>query len=211
MSKPLTAKQGAILDFIRAQHARRGFPPTIREIGGHFGLRSTASVHDHLNALERKGHIVRRPHLSRGIALTSTSSKRTAPKATRPRPAIPLLGDIAAGTPILATENHDDLLPVDPELFGGGELFALRVRGDSMINAGIYDGDYALVHRQTTAENGEIVAVLIDDDATVKRLFREKRRVRLQPENDALDPIYLAPRQADVSILGKVVGVIRRL
>ncbi len=212
MAKPLTQKQQAILDFIRAERARRGFPPTLREIGEHFGLRSTGSVRDHLRALERKGYIVRRPYLSRGIVLRADlRDARPRRSRTRPPRAIPLLGEVAAGAPTLAVENYDETLPIDPALFGGGELFALRVTGDSMIDAGILDGDYALVHRQATVENGEIVAVLLDDEATVKRLFHERRRVRLQPENEAMDPITLTPRDARLRILGKVVGILRRL
>ncbi len=215
MAKPLTQKQQAILDFIRAERARRGFPPTLREIGEHFGLRSTGSVRDHLRALERKGHIVRRPYLSRGIVLTRPArgpqSQIPNRKSQIHGPLIPLLGEVAAGAPTLAVESYDETLPIDPALFGGGELFALRVTGDSMIDAGILDGDYALVHRQATVENGEIVAVLLDDEATVKRLFHARRRVRLQPENETMDPITLTRRDARLRILGKVVGILRRL
>ena len=220
MGKALTAKQQAILDFIRAEIARRGRPPTIREIGERFGLRSTGSVRDHLRALERKGHIDRQRHLSRGIALRNRApaAAQRAPAASRraPRPQpsarIPLLGDIAAGQPTLAIEQLDDALTLDPTLFGGGELFALRVTGDSMRDAGIYDGDHVVVRRQDTAANGDIVVALVDDDdATVKRFFHEGHRVRLQPENDAFDPIYLSPRDAELQLLGRVVGVLRRL
>ena len=205
MGKALTAKQEAILDFIRAEHARHGFPPTIREIGEHFGLRSTGSVRDHLRALERKGYVKRRSHLSRGIALCA------APGAPKPMPLIPLLGEIAAGAPKLALENYDDALPIDPALFGSGELFALRVQGDSMVNAGIYADDYVLVRRQDHAKNGEIVVALLDDEATVKRFFHEGHRVRLQPENNTMDPIYLEPRDVQLLLIGKVVGVLRKL
>ena len=212
MGKALTSRQKAILDFIRAEIARCGRPPTLREIGERFGLRSTGSVRDHLRALERKGHIDRQRHLSRGIALRSRppAASRRAP---RPQPGarIPLLGDIAAGQPALAIENLDDALTLDPTLFGGGELFALRVTGDSMRDAGIYDGDHVVVRRQETAANGDIVVALVDDDATVKRFFHEGHRVRLQPENDAFDPIYLNPRDAELQLLGRVVGVLRRL
>jgi len=210
MPPPLTAKQQAILDFIRAETARRGLPPTIREIGARFGLRSTGSVRDHLRALERKGCIARRRHISRGIALVE---RPRAPKHRRhaPRTAIPLLGDIAAGTPQLAIENAAEHLALDPDLFGGGELFALRVQGDSMRDAGIYHGDHVVVRRQSAADNGDIVVALLDDEATVKRFFHEGRRVRLQPENPGFEPIFLKPNQAELMLLGKVVGVIRRL
>ena len=212
MARALTARQKAILDFIRAETARSGFPPTIREIGARFGLRSTGSVRDHLRALESKGHIDRHRRLSRGITLRP--ARRTAQPASPrplPRPAIPLLGDIAAGSPNLAVETPDNLLGIDPAFFGGGEVFALRVKGDSMIDAGIYEGDHVIVRRQATAENGEIVVALLGDEATVKRFFHERRRVRLQPENKSMKPIYLEPGDADLQILGRVVGVMRKL
>jgi repressor LexA len=210
MADILTRKQRAILNFIRSQVDRTGSPPTIREIGEHFGLRSTGSVRDHLRALERKGHIGRLGHRSRGIVLRG-APQSSRPRPEPPRPAIPLVGDIAAGTPTLAVENVEDMLELDPALFGGGDLFALRVRGESMIEAGIYEGDRVIVRRQTHADNGDIVVALIDDEATVKRFFREKRRVRLQPENTAMDPIYLEPGTVELWLLGKVVGVIRHL
>ena len=210
MSKRLTLKQRAVLDFIRAENARRGFPPTIREIGERFGLRSTGSVRDHLRALERKGYIERCAHLSRGIVLCATPDAAR-PPAPPPSGTIPLLGEISAGPPQLATEDHTNALPIDPALFGGGELFALRVAGDSMVDAGIFDGDYVLVRPQERAESGEIVVALIDDEATVKRFFHEGRRVRLQPENEAMDPIYLSPQEAELRVLGKVAGVLRKL
>lgn len=210
MAKALTARQRAVLDFIRAETVRRGFPPTIREIGAHFGLNSTGSVRDHLRALERKGHIARRSHLSRGIALRGGPSGARRPAPPRPR-GIPLVGEIAAGSPQLAIENPEDVLGLTPELFGGGELFALRVEGESMREAGILDGDIVVVRRQATAENGEVVAALIGEEATVKRFFRRGRRVELRPENPAMEPIRLEPGQAEVMVLGKVVGVLRRL
>ncbi|HPD16311.1 MAG TPA: transcriptional repressor LexA [Planctomycetota bacterium] len=211
MAKTLTAKQRAILEFIRGETARRGLPPTIREIGARFGLRSTGSVRDYLRALERKGHIGRRRHLSRGIVLAAPVWRAPRLQAPASRPAIPLVGDIAAGTPQLAIENSADSLALDPALFGGGELFALRVRGDSMRDAGIYEGDHVIVRRQATADNGDIVVALLDDEATVKRFFHEGRRVRLQPENPAFRPLFLTPRQAELQLLGKVVGVLRKL
>jgi len=211
MGKSLTGKQKAVLDFLRAETRRRGLPPTIREIGAHFGLRSTGSVRDHLRALERKGYIDRRRHLSRGIVVRP-ERRASSPRAPQPPPRrIPLLGEIAAGSPKLAIENADDALSLDPTLFGGGELFALRVDGESMRDAGIYDGDHVIVRRQSTAENGDIVVALLDDEATVKRFFHERRRIRLQPENRTLKPIYLKPSDAELSLLGKVVGVLRKL
>jgi repressor LexA len=205
MSKGLTAKQQAILAFLRAETARRGFPPTIREIGARFGLRSTGSVRDHLRALERKGHIGRRHHLSRGIVLAAAPR----PPRPAPRPAIPLLGDIAAGPPQLAIESAQDSLPLDPALFGGGELFALRVRGDSMRDAGILEGDLVLVRRDPSPRNGEIVVAMIGDEATVKRFFREKRQIVLRPENPHFKPITVTETSPELQILGRVVGVYR--
>jgi repressor LexA len=212
MAKSLTRKQRAILEFLRAETGRRGFPPTLREIGEHFGLRSTGSVRDHLRALERKGYIDRRRHLSRGIVLR-TGPRASSPRPPRPRPrqVIPLLGEIAAGRPRLAVERSEETLALDPALFGGGELFALRVEGESMVDAGIYPGDHVVVRRQDTAANGDIVVALVDDEATVKRFFHEGRRVRLQPENPTMEPIYLTPRDAEVQLLGRVVGVLRKL
>ena len=210
MAGALTRKQRAILDFIRSEIARRGRPPTIREIGERFGLSSTGSVRDHLRALERKGYIDRRRHLARGISLRGAASRRRMPRP-QPQRLIPLLGEIAAGQPTLAVESPDEALTLDPELFGGGELFALRVEGDSMRDAGIYDGDHVVVRRQDTAANGDIVVALVDDEATVKRFFHEGHRVRLQPENETMTPIYLKPQDAELQLLGRVVGVLRRL
>ena len=212
MVKGLTKKQKAVLDFIGSEIARQGRPPTIREIGEHFGLSSTGSVRDHLRALERKGHNDRRRYLSRGIALRKRASARK-PRAARPaaRALIPLLGEIAAGQPQLAVESSHESLSVDPAMFGGGELFALRVEGESMIEAGIHNGDHVVVRRQESADDGDIVVALVDDEATVKRFFHEGRRVRLQPENATMDPIYLEPRDAELQLLGRVVGVLRRL
>jgi len=212
MAKALTARQKAILEFLRAETARRGFPPTLREIGAHFGLQSTGSVRDYLRALERKGHIHRRRHLSRGIVVRPAARvrRRQQPQAPSTR-AIPILGNIAAGAPRLAIESPQDLLGVDPALFGGGELFALKVQGDSMRDAGIYEGDHVIVRRQPAADNGDIVVALLGEEATVKRFFHEGRRVRLQPENPDFKPIFLKPSQIELQLLGKVVGVLRKL
>jgi len=209
MARWLTAKQQAILEFIQDETGQRGCPPTIREIGAHFGLRSTGSVRDYLRALERKGYIDRRRHVSRGIVLREV--RGTAPGRPVPPPrAIPLLGEIAAGRPMLAVEAPRAGLQVDPGLFGGGELFALRVEDESMHDAGIFPGDHVIARRQTTAENGDIVVALLEDEATVKRFFHEGHRVRLQPENPTLEPIYLKPRDIELRLLGRVVGVLRR-
>ena len=201
--RPLTDRQEAILNFIVDHIQDQGFPPTLREIGGHFGIRSTKGVNDHLTALEKKGRIKRHSDLSRGIEVVGGAT--VAPDNIM---SLPLLGNIAAGVPLLASENVEQQVCIDRSLARGGE-FMLCVQGDSMINAHICDGDYIVVRSQETAEDGEIVAALIDDEATVKRFFRHGRQVRLQPENDSMKPIMADLSENDVRILGKVVGVFR--
>jgi len=204
--QPLTARQSDVLAFIRSEIRRHARPPTVREIGLQFGLRSTGSVRDHLQALLRKGHITYRRNQSRGIGLADRSA--TGPGSHPPR-RIPVLGAIAAGQPILAEENYEGAIDLDRGMFAADEVFALRVRGDSMRDAGILDGDYVFVRRGSEVKNRDIVAVLIDEEATVKRYFHEGRRVRLEPENTAMKPIYIKPAEAKVRILGKVVGSMR--
>jgi repressor LexA len=206
----LTERQRQILDFVTSYVDSHGYPPTVREIGEAVGLASPSTVHAHLANLERAGLLKRDPTKPRALELADRG---------RPEPAaddvhrLPLVGEIAAGGPLLAEENIEDHLAVPETLArGDGEEFLLRVKGDSMINAGILDGDIVVVHRQPDARNGEIVVALAGqdegaDEATVKRLYREAGRVRLQPENDALEPIY-----ADhVQLLGVVTGVFRKL
>ena len=205
----LTGRQQEIWDFLVDYVDRHGYPPTVREIGSAVGLASPSTVHAHLANLERAGLLRRDPTKPRALELVGL--RREEP----PRPAaevrrLPLVGQIAAGGPLLADQNVEDYLAVPEPLSRGGEEFLLRVRGDSMIGAGILEGDFVVVHRQQDARNGDIVVALAGDDesvdeATVKRFFRENGRIRLQPENDALEPIF-----ADyVQILGKVVGVFR--
>jgi repressor LexA len=205
----LTGRQQEIWTFLTRYVDEHGYPPTVREIGEAVGLASPSTVHAHLANLERAGLIKRDPTKPRALELR---------RDPRPEPAqadihrLPLVGEIAAGGPLLAEQNIEDYVAVPEPLARGGEEFLLRVKGDSMVNAGILDGDIAVVRRQQTAENGEIVVALAGaddaaDEATVKRFFKENGRVRLQPENDALEPIY-----ADhVQILGKVTGVFRSL
>jgi repressor LexA len=208
----VTERQRAILEYLHEYVEQHGYPPTVREIGEAVGLRSPSTVHAHLAQLERAGVLRRDPTKPRALELTD---RRREPAAASVEPDVrklPLVGQIAAGGPLLADENVEDYLAVPEPLSRGGEEFLLRVKGDSMVNAGILDGDIVVVERRQDARNGEIVVALAGDDesadeATVKRFFREDGRVRLQPENDALDPIYAR----HVQILGKVVGVFRKL
>jgi repressor LexA len=206
----VTERQRAILDYLREFVDENGYPPTVREIGEAVGLRSPSTVHAHLAQLERAGLLRRDPTKPRAIELADR--RRETEEAHPDVHRLPLVGEIAAGGPLLAEQNIDDYIAVPEPLSRGGEEFLLRVKGDSMVNAGILDGDFVVVQRRQDARDGEIVVALAGDDesadeATVKRLFREGGRVRLQPENDALEPIY-----ADhVQILGKVIGVFRSL
>jgi repressor LexA len=206
----LTGRQQEIWEFLVEYVGRHGYPPTVREIGESVGLASPSTVHAHLANLERAGYLRRDPTKPRALELLrARPAEAPAPVGEIQR--LPLVGSIAAGGPILAEENIEDELGV-PEPLGRNADFLLRVRGDSMINAGILDGDIVVVRRQEDARNGDIVAALMGDDesaneATVKRFYRDGSRVRLQPENDALDPMF--PEY--VQILGKVVGVFRSL
>jgi len=199
----LTKRQREIFDFIKRYSSEHGYPPTVRDIGKAIGLTSSSTVHAHLSNLEKLGLVRRDPTKPRALELLGEAARKVVPG----RPGLPLVGRVAAGPPILAEENIEEYVEV-PQLAGGdaGE-YVLRVRGDSMKDAGILDGDFVVVQRQDTATNGEIVVAMMDGEATVKRFFKEKERVRLQPENDALEPIYAR----DVDILGRVVGVCRRV
>ncbi len=207
----LTGRQQEIWDFLVAYGERHGYPPTVREIGEAVGLASPSTVHAHLANLERAGMLRRDPTKPRALELLG-QRQAVAASAEREERKLPLLGEIAAGGPLLAEQNIEDYLSVPEPLSRGGEEFLLRVKGDSMVNAGILDGDFVVVRRQSEARNGDIVVALVGEDesadeATVKRFFRDGGRVRLQPENDALEPIYAA----HVQILGKVIGVFRSL
>jgi repressor LexA len=203
----LTERQREVYEFVVSYADGHGYPPTVREIGEAVGLASPSTVHAHLANLERAGYLRRDPTKPRALELSHR--ERAAGAEVR---VLPLVGEIAAGGPLLAEENVEDHLAVPEPLSRGGEEFLLRVKGDSMIEAGILEGDYVVVHRQQTARDGDIVVALAGEDeaadeATVKRFFREKGQIRLQPENSALEPLY--PRH--VQILGKVVGVFRRV
>ncbi|MEP6909830.1 MAG: transcriptional repressor LexA [Actinomycetota bacterium] len=205
----LTDRQRQIFDFLTTYLDAHGYPPTVREIGEAVGLASPSTVHAHLANLERAGLLKRDPTKPRAIEL------RREPKALPMMDDVhrlPLVGEVAAGGPLLAEDNIEDYLAVPEPLSKGGDEFLLRVKGDSMVNAGILDRDYVVVHRQQDARDGEIVVALAGEDetaseATVKRFFRDGTRVRLQPENDSLGPIYAE----HVEILGKVIGVFRQL
>ncbi|HTG01011.1 MAG TPA: transcriptional repressor LexA [Nitrospirota bacterium] len=199
----LTERQQEILEFIRSTIASSGIPPSMREIGMKVGIRSTNGVEGHLAALERGGYIVRDRGKSRGIML------RSADRTVAP---IPILGRVAAGLPVVSPENRDGELLIDLSLFSlrsGNNVFALKVKGDSMVNAHITDNDTLLVRVQSSAQNGDIVVAMVEGEPTVKRYFVEKSGIRLQPENSAMKPIYV--ERGEFRILGKVVGVVRKI
>lgn len=198
----LTSKQQEILDFIKLEISTKGYPPSVREICVAVGLRSTSTVHGHLERLEKRGIIRRDPTKPRAIEILddSTSTKEVID--------VPIIGSVAAGQPILAVENVEDNFPVPADYFPSkNQLFMLQVKGESMIGCGIMNGDYIIVEQQPTAENGDIVVALIDDSATVKTFYKEKDHIRLQPENPSMEPIIVE----DCSILGKAVGLFRKI
>jgi repressor LexA len=223
MTEPLTERQEKILAFIKKSLVEHGYPPTIREIGEHFGIRSTNGVNDHLKALERKGYLLRGELKSRALSVIDGGRSRTQgfPKRRELSPAgggevaeIPVVGKVAAGAPILAQENITDHVRIDSVLLGdsGRRVFALRVAGDSMIGDGIFDGDYIFVRKQLQAQSGEIVVAMIEDEATVKRFFPEGERVRFQPSNPRLKPIFVSRDEfRETQIIGVVVGVYRKV
>jgi repressor LexA len=203
--RSMTDRQRQILEYVRAEVRRRGFPPSVREIGEAVGLSSSSTVHSHLAALEAKGFIRRDPSKPRALEVLDYRDADRAVDYGQVR-AIPMVGQVAAGVPILAAENIDSTISLPAEL-ADENTFILKVKGDSMIEAGILDGDYVVVRQQQNASNGDIVVAMIDDSATVKRFFKEADRVRLQPENSSMEPIYAR----DVSILGKVQALFRRM
>jgi len=203
--RELTRRQHEILDYIRSEIHRRGFPPSVREIGEAVGLSSSSTVHSHLAALEKKGFIRRDPSKPRALEVLDYRDTERAIDYGAVQ-AVPVVGQVAAGSPILAAENIESTMPLPAEM-AGEDTFILRVKGESMIEAGILDGDFVVVRQQSSATNGDIVVAMIEDEATVKRFFRESDRVRLQPENATMEPIYVR----DLTILGKVVALFRRL
>jgi repressor LexA len=205
----LTAKRKEILDFIAEQQSRRGFPPSVREIGEAVGLTSSSTVHAHLATLQRLGYLQRDPTKPRAIEVRY-DPESGASASRRPARHVPLVGDVAAGVNVLAQENIEDLVPLPEDFTGTGSVFMLRVRGDSMIDAGILDGDYVVVRQQPTAEKGEIVVAGIPgEEATVKRFSKKSGKVVLTPANARLEPMVFD--SAEVQIFGKVVSVLRRL
>lgn len=213
----ITDRQKEILTFIQRTTEERGFPPTIREIGEEMDIRSTNGVNDHLKALERKGFLTRGEQQSRSLVPTKRARMILGMGAKKSDPTmleIPLLGRVAAGAPILAQENIEDTVRIDSFLLGGNgkEVFALRVKGNSMIEDGIHDGDFIFVKKAPSAAVGEIVVALIEDEATVKRYFPEGDRIRFQPANKDMEPIYVAKSEfRQTMILGRVVGVYRKM
>ncbi len=204
MDLDLTKRQQEIFDFIKRYSSSHGYPPTVRDIGKAIGLTSSSTVHAHLANLEKLGLLRRDPTRPRAIEVLVDKAKKVVGDGDR---GLPLVGSVAAGQPVLAEENIEDYVEIPPIAGGDAGEFLLRVRGDSMKDAGILEGDHVVVRRQETASDGEIVVAQIGDEATVKRFFREPDHVRLQPENDAHEPII----SREVEILGKVVGVMRRV
>jgi len=207
--KKLTSHQRKVFEFIAGYSQKHGRPPTVRDIGEKFNLRSTGSVRSYLEALEKKGYIERQAGISRGI--TILKPQETAGPRQRNTIQIPVMGRVAAGPPILAVEDIEEILELDEDLAPSrGELFALRVNGDSMINAGIHDGDYVFVRRQQAADKGDIIVAILDGEATVKIYHPLNGKVRLQPANDDLEPTTIDPVASDFLIVGKVTGMMRR-
>ena len=199
----ISPKQQEILDYIKSQILERGFPPAVRDICEAVNLKSTSSVHSHLETLEKNGYIRRDPTKPRAIEILDDSFNFTRREMVN----VPIVGRVAAGEPILAEQNIENYFPIPMEYMPNQQTFMLTVKGESMINAGIFDGDMVLVEQRKTAHNGEIIVAMIEDGATVKTFYKEEGVIRLQPENDTMDPIIVP----DCQILGKVIGVFRFL
>lgn len=197
----ISSKQQEILDFIKNEIINKGYPPAVREICEAVNLRSTSSVHAHLESLEKNGYIRRNPTKPRAIEIVDDGFNL----ARRELVNVPILGSVAAGQPLLAVESIESYFPIPSEYMPNEETFMLRVKGDSMINIGIYNGDKVLVMKQNTANNGDVVVALVEDSATVKTFYKEADHIRLQPENDYMDPIIVD----NCEILGKVIGLFR--
>ena len=197
----ITKKQTEILEYIKSQILNKGYPPSVRDICTAVNLKSTSSVHAHLETLEKNGYIRRDPTKPRAIEIIDDNFNLTRREVVN----VPLIGQVAAGQPLLAVENITSYFPIPAAGIPSEEVFMLNVKGESMVNAGIYDGDQIIVKQQSTASNGEIVVALVDDSATVKRFYKENGHIRLQPENDFMEPIIVD----SCEIIGKVIGLIR--
>ena len=197
----ISKKQSEILEYIKAQILERGYPPAVREICEAVSLKSTSSVHSHLETLEKNGYIRRDPTKPRAIEIMDENFNLT----RRDMVQVPIIGRVAAGEPLLAQENIEEYFPIPAEFMPNNQTYMLKVKGESMINAGILDGDYVLVEKKETASNGDMVVALVGEGATVKTFYKEEGVYRLQPENDTMNPIIVS----EVSILGKVIGVFR--
>ncbi|MCX7749707.1 MAG: transcriptional repressor LexA [Clostridia bacterium] len=214
MQKKTSDKQQQILDFLNQQVEEKGYPPSVREICSAVGLKSTSTVHSYLDKLEKSGLIQKDPTKPRALKIVNGKQKPIAPAqveeffSRRELVDVPIVGKVTAGQPILAVENIEDTFPLPIDYTQNSTVFMLKVQGDSMVEAGILDKDLVLVKQQSTASNGDIVVALIDDEATVKTFYKERDYVRLQPENQYLDPIIV---KENLSILGKVIGVFRKL
>ena len=205
--RELTERQREVLEFIKERVRRKGYPPSVREIREAVGLRSSSTVHGHLRRLESKGYIRRDPTKPRAIEIIDDEPPAEIPITMKELVSVPIVGSVTAGQPILDVENIEDYVPLPRDFASDGTTFMLRVKGDSMIQVGILDGDYVIVRQQPDATNGDIVVALLEDEATVKRFYREADHIRLQPENPLYEPIITT----DVQILGKVIGVLRRI
>lgn len=201
MSKPISEKQREILEYIKAEILAKGYPPSVREICDAVKLKSTSSVHAHLETLEVQGYIRKDPTKPRTIEILDDNFNLTRRETAQ----VPMVGQVAAGSPILATEHIEDYFPIPASMLPNSQVFMLKVKGESMINVGIYNGDWILVQQQNTARNGDIVVALVEDSATVKTFYKEADHIRLQPENDNMDPIIVP----NVEILGKVISLFR--
>ena len=199
----ISSKQREILEYIKQEILNKGYPPAVREICEAVHLKSTSSVHSHLETLEKNGYIRRDPTKPRAIEIIDDNFNLTRREVVN----VPIIGQVAAGQPLLAVENIENYFPIPTEFMPNAETFMLKVKGDSMINAGIFNGDKILVQKQSDAQNGDIVVALVDDSATVKTFYKEDGHFRLQPENDTMDPIIVD----ECSILGKVFGIMRFL
>lgn len=200
----ISKKQSEILEYMKNEILNRGFPPSVREICEAVNLKSTSSVHSHLETLEKNGYIRRDPTKPRAIEIVDDNFNLVRRETIN----VPIIGKVAAGEPLLAVQNVEGYFPIPSEYMPNKQTFMLVVQGDSMVNAGIFSGDYVVVEKQESAENGDKIVALVDDSATIKTFYKEKDHIRLQPENDYMDPIVVYPQQ-QFQVLGKVIGVFR--